>query len=147
MKIKVLSMLVVLGLFLSACGGAKATEPAAATEAAVSGGTVTLIIPEEPALLNYFASDAAIVRQAAEATSMTGLVTIDVNGDFVPVLATELPIARKWRSFKRLPNSHMEAQAEFEMVRWRAAHFRRYQIYMGSAFKPEFGRAGWRGWF
>ena len=92
MKIKVLSMLVVLGLFLSACGGAKATEPASATEAAVGrGGTVTLIIPEEPALLNYFASDAAIVRQAAEATSMTGLVTIDENGEFVPVLATELP--------------------------------------------------------
>ncbi len=92
MKIKFLSVLVVLGLFLSACGGAKATEPAVATESAVSvGGTVTLIIPEEPALLNYFVSDAAIVRQAAEAVSMTGLVTIDENGEFVPVLATELP--------------------------------------------------------
>ena len=86
-------MLVVLGLFLSACGGAKATEPASATEAAVQAGAEPshLIIPEEPALLNYFASDAAIVRQAAEATSMTGLVTIDEKGEFVPVLATELP--------------------------------------------------------
>ncbi len=101
MKIKVLTVLVVLGLFLSACGGTKATEPAAvatepaaATEAASGGGgTVTLIIPEEPALLNYFASDAAIVRQAAEATSMTGLVTIDEKGEFVPMLAAELPTA------------------------------------------------------
>jgi peptide/nickel transport system substrate-binding protein len=94
MKIKILTVLVVLGLFLSACGGAKATEPAVATEAASDGGgTVTLIIPEEPALLNYFASDAAIVRQAAEATSMTGLVTIDEKGEFVPMLAAELPTA------------------------------------------------------
>ena len=100
MKIKILTVLVVLGLFLSACGGAKATEPAVAIEPAVAtepasggGGTVTLIIPEEPALLNYFASDAAIVRQAAEATSMTGLVTIDEKGEFVPMLAAELPTA------------------------------------------------------
>src|SRR5690349_8792412 len=91
MKQKLFVLLIILGLVLSACGGAgnaPADEPATASE---GGGTVTLIIPEEPTTLNYFAADAAIVRQVAEATSMTGLVTIDQNGDFVPVLAEELP--------------------------------------------------------
>jgi peptide/nickel transport system substrate-binding protein len=105
MKLKLLTLFVILGLVLSACGGgaseagteesAPATEPAASgevqTEAGGDGGTITLIIPEEPANLNYFLADAAIVRQAAEATSMTGLTTIDENGDFVAVLAEELP--------------------------------------------------------
>lgn len=106
MKIKLFSLLVVLGLLLSACGsGAPATdspsespatteEAAPGTKAAPSeegGGTVALILPEEPTTLNYFLADAAIVRQAAEATSMTGLVTIDEKGEFVPMLAQELP--------------------------------------------------------
>ena len=55
------------------------------------GGTVVLIIPEEPTTLNYFLADAAIVRQVADATSMTGLVLVDENGEFQPVLAAELP--------------------------------------------------------
>lgn len=95
MKLKILTLLVVSVLVLSACGGgAAATQPAVvdATEPAQSGGgTVTLILPEEPATLNYFLADAAIVRQAAEATSMTGLVTINENGEYVPMLAQELP--------------------------------------------------------
>jgi peptide/nickel transport system substrate-binding protein len=91
MKIKAFTLMIVLGLVLSACGAggnAPAAEPASGT---AGGGTVTLIIPEEPTTLNYFAADAAIVRQVAEATSMTGLATINQNGDFVPVLAEELP--------------------------------------------------------
>ena len=52
---------------------------------------MTLIIPEEPTTLNYFGGDAAIIRQVADATDMTGLDTVDENGNFVPVLATELP--------------------------------------------------------
>ena len=102
MKLKFLTLFVILGLVLSACGGgsAPATEPASgeatvpATEAASSGGgggTVTLIIPEEPTTLNYFMADAAIVRQAAEATAMTGLATINENGEYVATLAQELP--------------------------------------------------------
>ena len=85
MKFKMLVMFVVSGLFLSACGSA---VPAATGG---GGGTVTLIIPEEPVTLNYFMADAAIVRQVADATSMTGLATINENGEYVPVLATELP--------------------------------------------------------
>lgn len=83
MKLKLLTLFVVFGLILSACGGG--------AQSTSGGQTVTLIIPEEPTTLNYFLSDAAIVRQAAEATGMTGLVTINENGDYVPMLAQELP--------------------------------------------------------
>ena len=79
MKIKLLTLFVVLGLVLSACGGGG------------GGNTVTLILPEEPTTLNFFLADAAIVRQVADATSMTGLATIDENGEFTAVLAQELP--------------------------------------------------------
>lgn len=55
------------------------------------GGTVTLILPEEPTTLNFFLADAAIVRQVADFTSMTGLATIDENGEFTAALASESP--------------------------------------------------------
>jgi peptide/nickel transport system substrate-binding protein len=86
MKIRLLTLIIVLGLLLTAC----AQEPPA-EEPAAGGGTVTLIIPEEPTTLNYYMSDAAITRQVADATSMTGLDVVDEKGEFVPVLATELP--------------------------------------------------------
>ena len=89
MKLKMFTLLVILGLVLSACSGggnAPATEPASS-----GGGTAVLILPEEPTTLNYYLADAAIVRQAADATSMTGLVTIDETGNFVPTLAQEIP--------------------------------------------------------
>lgn len=72
---------------------AQPTSAPAPTDApaATSGGTVVLIIPEEPTTLNYYSADAAIVRQVADATSMTGLTTVDQDGEFIPVLATEIP--------------------------------------------------------
>ena len=73
MKLKLLTLFVVMGLILSACGAGSA-EPAAGGE---GGGTVVLILPEEPTTLNFYLADAAIVRQVADSTSMTGLVTID----------------------------------------------------------------------
>ncbi len=85
MKLKFLTLFVLLGLILSACGGGSQTP------AAAGGGTVTLIIPEEPTTLNYFAADAAIVRQVAEAVMMTGLATINEKGEYTPMLAAELP--------------------------------------------------------
>ena len=91
MKLKLFTMLVILGLVLSACssgGNAQATE---STSGGGGGGTVTLIIPEEPTTLNFYLSDAAIVRQVADSTSMTGLVTIDESGNYVPMLADGLP--------------------------------------------------------
>jgi len=91
MKYKLLTLLVVLGLALSACGPGESEAPATEPVSSGGGGTVTLIIPEEPALLNYFLADAAIVRQVAEATDMTGLVTIDEKGEFVAMLAEDIP--------------------------------------------------------
>ncbi|MFN8435467.1 MAG: peptide ABC transporter substrate-binding protein [Anaerolineales bacterium] len=91
MKLKLFTMLVILGLVLSACssgGNAQATESASGGG---GGGTVTLIIPEEPTTLNFYLADAAIVRQVADSTSMTGLVTIDETGNYVPMLADSLP--------------------------------------------------------
>ena len=106
MKTRLITLLILAGLLISAC--ATATQAPAVTEAVpqepevveptdappieeAAGGTVVLIIPEEPTTLNYFLADAAIVRQVADATSMTGLVLVDQNGEFQPVLATELP--------------------------------------------------------
>jgi peptide/nickel transport system substrate-binding protein len=108
MKPKLLTLLLAVVLLVTACGGGATEAPEAPAQPAPEeptqpapeepetpmeegGGTVTLIIPEEPTTLNYFMADAAVVRQVADATNMTGLVTIDKNGDFVPVLAAELP--------------------------------------------------------
>jgi peptide/nickel transport system substrate-binding protein len=82
MRNKLFTLFVLVGMVLTACGGTAPTG---------RGGSVTLILPEEPTTLNYYMADAAIVRQVAEATSMTGLVTIDERGDYIPMLATDLP--------------------------------------------------------
>ena len=68
-------------------------EPAAAGDAGASttaASQVLLIIPEEPATLNQYLAQAAIVRQVADATT-AGLTTVDAAGNFQPVLAAELP--------------------------------------------------------
>ncbi|MCX6059520.1 MAG: peptide ABC transporter substrate-binding protein [Chloroflexi bacterium] len=101
MKLKFLTLFVILGLVLSACGGGVEGN-------AGSGGTVTLIIPEEPTTLNYFMSDAAIVRQVADAISMTGLATINEKGEYAATLAQELPT---------LDNSGLSA--DFKTVTWK----------------------------
>lgn len=87
MKAKLFVLLILASLLLSACAGGNQAGDGGAGK----GGTVVLILPEEPTTLNYYLADAAIVRQVADATTMTGLLTIDENGDFVPVLAQELP--------------------------------------------------------
>ena len=99
MKRTLATLFIALVLLLSACGKGATQPPATATPAAAAttapvaktGGTVVLILPEEPTTLNYYASDAAIVRQVADATSMTGLTMVNEKGDFYPVLATGLP--------------------------------------------------------
>ncbi|MEJ5223859.1 MAG: peptide ABC transporter substrate-binding protein [Anaerolineales bacterium] len=87
MKARLFVLLILASLLLSACAGGNQAGDGGAGK----GGTVVLILPEEPTTLNYYLADAAIVRQVADATTMTGLLTIDENGDFVPVLAQELP--------------------------------------------------------
>ena len=105
MKIRLVTVFLLFGLLLSACGTATSPAPVVtetftqvpvvgqptSAQPAPSGGTVTLIIPEEPTTLNYYMSDAAITRQVADATSMTGLVLVDDKGEFQPVLAAEIP--------------------------------------------------------
>jgi len=99
MKIKLFTILLVLGLLLVACGSggnatqAPAEEPASATEPAVpeaGGGTVVLIIPEEPAGLNRYLADAAIVYQVSDAT-VIGLTQPNEKGEYVPRLAADFP--------------------------------------------------------
>jgi peptide/nickel transport system substrate-binding protein len=62
-----------------------------APEGPPKGGIAVLIIPEEPANLNYYLAEAAIVQQVSDATSSVGLTTVDENGEFRPELAVELP--------------------------------------------------------
>src|SRR5436190_18104219 len=100
MKYKLFALLVVGMMVLSACGGGTpptatqapaATQPqtvstvpaVSTTEAAPSmksGGTVVLIIPEEPAGLNRYVADAAIVYQVSDAT-VIGLTTPNEKGE------------------------------------------------------------------
>ncbi|MGQ0604592.1 MAG: hypothetical protein ACT4QE_23170, partial [Anaerolineales bacterium] len=91
---RTLIWLVVLSLALVACaGGGTAAAPTTAPSGSgpQKGGTVVLIIPEEPTTLNRFLADAAIVRQVADATSAVGLVTPNANGEYEPRLAAALP--------------------------------------------------------
>ena len=86
MKLKLSTLFILLGLILSACGGnVAATEPASG-----GGGTVALIIPEEPAGLNRYLADAALVYQVSDA-SVIGLTTPNEKGEYTPRLVAELP--------------------------------------------------------
>ncbi|MFZ2096955.1 MAG: peptide ABC transporter substrate-binding protein [Anaerolineales bacterium] len=107
MKTRLITLVILFGLLLSACATATTQAPvvtevttqapgvveptSAPPTETPSGGTVALIIPEEPTTLNFYMTDAAVTRQVADATSMTGLVLVDENGEFQPVLAAELP--------------------------------------------------------
>lgn len=99
MKHKLFVLLVMLTLFVSACGGggaatqAPAVQPAAETEPASSvegGGTVVFVISEEPAGLNRYLADAAIVYQVADA-SVVGLTQPNQDGEYAPRLSASLP--------------------------------------------------------
>jgi peptide/nickel transport system substrate-binding protein len=91
LPVRLLAPLTLLILLIAGCappGG----EPATTSQESTTdgGGQVVAIIPEEPATLNQYLAVAAIVRQVADATT-AGLTTIDADGNFVPVLAAELP--------------------------------------------------------
>lgn len=89
---KKLLVLFFLLLFTSSCTGPKPNNLGDHPLSAVSGGQVVLLIPEEPTTLNQYLTAAPIVRQVADATT-AGLTTVDVSGNFQPVLAAELPTA------------------------------------------------------
>jgi peptide/nickel transport system substrate-binding protein len=86
MKLKVLTLFILLGLMVGACG----QVPVAGDPAESGGGTVVLVIPEEPAGLNRYLADAAIVYQVSDA-SVIGLTTPNEKGEYTPRLAAELP--------------------------------------------------------
>lgn len=68
---------------------------------------VVVVIPEEPATLNQYLAAAPIVRQVADA--LTGApATVDADGDYVPMLAAELPT---------LENGGVSA--DFKTVTWK----------------------------
>jgi len=87
MRFKLFTMLILLGLLVSACGQVPA--PGGAGNSG-GGGTAVLIIPEEPAGLNRYLADAAIVSQVSDAT-VIGLTTPNEKGEYTPRLAAELP--------------------------------------------------------
>lgn len=85
--------LLLLSALLILAAGCSAAAPAGddtGDEAGEGGGQIILIIPEEPATLNQYLAVAAIVRQVADATT-AGLTKVNAAGEFVPVLAEELP--------------------------------------------------------
>ncbi|NPV87051.1 MAG: peptide ABC transporter substrate-binding protein [Anaerolineae bacterium] len=55
------------------------------------GGTVVLLIPEEPPTLNLYLTNASVIEQTADATSTTSLSDINEKGEFVPALAEAIP--------------------------------------------------------
>lgn len=111
---KFLFVLVALALVLAACGAPAATEaPASSSEAPaqssseapkpteaptvdpnapVMGGTVIVGTPQEPGTLSPLLSSATI-DDVIGAFIVEGLVTMDGDGKYAPVLAEELPTA------------------------------------------------------
>jgi len=99
-----LALVFVAAFVLSACGGPAATETAPAevgtipevteapTEAAApaSGGTVIIGTPQEPGMMNTLLTSSAI-EDAVVSLFDEGLVSVNEKGEYVPVLARELP--------------------------------------------------------
>lgn len=85
-------LLLIAVVLLAGCATAPVDVASSEAEgdASSGGGQAVLIIPEEPATLNQYLAVAAIVRQVADATTAP-LTTVDAGGNFVPVLAAELP--------------------------------------------------------
>ncbi len=111
----VLFVFVALAFVLAACGAPATTEAPAATEAPaqpvateapateaptaeptvdpnlpVSGGTVIIGTPQEPGVLNPLLTSASI-EDIVGAFVIEGLVDVNDQGEYVPVLAEELP--------------------------------------------------------
>jgi len=99
-----LTLLFVAAFALAACSGpaatqpaSGATEPAAVTEAPVvdpnapvSGGTIIIGTPQEPGMMNTLLTSSSI-EDAVTSLFDEGLVSVNEKGEYVPVLAKELP--------------------------------------------------------
>ncbi|NTV37149.1 MAG: peptide ABC transporter substrate-binding protein, partial [Anaerolineaceae bacterium] len=100
------ALLVLASLLLAACGGAVPATQAPATEAAVTeapatevpaaggdivkGGKVIVGSPQEPGTLNPVLASASI-EDAISSFIIEGLVQVDAEGKYAPVLAEALP--------------------------------------------------------
>lgn len=98
---KLLSLLAALAFLLTACGAPASTSqgpqpPSAETTAPlassgpVSGGTVIIGTPQEPQILNTLMTGASI-EDAVTSLFIEGLVQVNEKGEYVPVLAKDLP--------------------------------------------------------
>ncbi|NWF65086.1 MAG: peptide ABC transporter substrate-binding protein [Chloroflexi bacterium] len=101
-----LSFLFILSLLLTACGGNTAPTaapdasgggeapaeavPTAAPSGPISGGTVIIGTPQEPQILNTLLSGSSI-EDAVISLFIEGLIQVNENGEYVPVLAKDLP--------------------------------------------------------
>lgn len=72
---------------------AEAPAPAPTTDPseAVAGGTIVIGTPQEPAVLNPLLASSSI-EDAISALAIEGLVEVNAEGEFAPVLAEELPL-------------------------------------------------------
>ncbi|MBK9926730.1 MAG: peptide ABC transporter substrate-binding protein [Anaerolineales bacterium] len=98
------AILVIAAFVLSACGGGAkeetpsapvATEPPVVTESpteapSTSGGTVIIGTPQEPGMMNTLLTSSSI-EDAVVSLFGEGLVSVNEKGEYVPVLAKELP--------------------------------------------------------
>jgi peptide/nickel transport system substrate-binding protein len=94
-KYRVTSVLlnVFLIILIPGCASSSTISPSdtSVPESSIQkGGTIVLLIPEEPTSLNLYLAEAGIARQVADAI-VEGLVSFDPNGEYYPVLASELP--------------------------------------------------------
>jgi peptide/nickel transport system substrate-binding protein len=90
MRNKLFVLVIVLAFIFSACGGGAASTEAPVSGSPSSGGTVVFVISEEPAGLNRYLADAAILYQVSDAT-VIGLTTPNEKGEYTPRLAASLP--------------------------------------------------------
>lgn len=97
-------LMLIAVLMLSACGTQQATptlqpptqeastvtEPTVDPNAPVSGGTLIFGTPQEPAILNTLLTSSSI-EDAVTSLFVEGLVQVNPDGEYEPVLAEELP--------------------------------------------------------
>ncbi len=87
MGLRARAFLVALAILAAACGPAGGGT---ASPAPTRGGTVTIAIWQEPNTLHYFYATQTIATFVLE-TAVEGLVKPGPDGDYVPILAKEVP--------------------------------------------------------
>jgi peptide/nickel transport system substrate-binding protein len=87
------TLVIIFSFLLSSCGSSNRHESTQAVDIphkSKYGGTITLIIPEEPSSLNPYLADALMVRQISDAT-IVGLVIPNERGQYEARLVVQIP--------------------------------------------------------